>query len=195
MRTSFPLIDSLSASQTPVHFNLGTIGCIQSLPDEGGGPWVLPSRDFHAGMVEVTPSLPRPGRDLEAKLLRVPLEAPLVLLAARHHTVAYYFICDVSEPAAFAALKAANKVGRLEIGFIAETGLPDWSALHLQAKDRASISEALAARDAGAPRQGRLWRQKLGMLLLSLPALLDELGPTERCFHHTAVLLSGAGEA
>lgn len=192
MHTSFPAIDALAASKTPIHFNLGTIGRIESYQVGRYGPWVLPTKDFHGALVETNPGLPRPPRDIDAKLLRVPHGMPLVLLAATHHNVAYYVLCELNEKPAQVALRWASDLGRLEIGFIHDAEPAIWSAMHFDQQVRERLQAELADHKERRSARDESWRDKLGLLLLTLPSLLLEADASAgRCSHHVAVLLSG----
>lgn len=54
----------------------------------------------------------------------------------------------------------------------------------------------VAAFEEGRDQSDQSWRDKLGLLLLSLPALLCEVEPAvARCTHHAAILYSARGDA
>lgn len=105
MTSSFPAVDALFASKTRIHFNLGIIGRLQGHQPGPHGPSVLPLKPFYRALVQTNPGLAGPGRDLDAKLLRVPEGMPLALLAATRHGFAYYAILDLQESAVQAALQ------------------------------------------------------------------------------------------
>lgn len=191
MHSSFPAVDALSAYRTPVYFNFGTVRRLDTYRAETMDSWVLPTEDFYAASVQANPGLPRLGRDLRARLLRVPGEMPLVLLAATHHTAAFYAIFDLQEQAVHATFKAAYKTGRVEIAFTSEADLPAWSAMHLDEATRQCLQTQISECKRGRSRRDDLWRDKFGLLLLSLPALLTEVEPVAGRFtHHAAVLFS-----
>lgn len=77
MHSSFPAIDGLFAHNNPIYFNLGTIDRHESYQLGPHATSVLPLKPFYGALVETNPGLPRPGRDLDAKLLRVPDGMPL----------------------------------------------------------------------------------------------------------------------
>lgn len=150
------------------------------------------SKRFHGALVQTNPGLPCPGRDLEALLLRVPDAMPLALLAARHHEVTYYAIFNLQEAGALAALKHACQSGFLDLGFIPEAGAPRWSALHLDKDTCGGLRKQMAAHKELNTFRDESWRDRLGLLLLGLPALLREVNPAAPLsIHHTAVLFSG----
>lgn len=193
MHTSFPLVDTLSASKSPVHFNLGTIGRFEAHHAGESGPPAARCKPFYGALVEANPGLPRPGRNLEAMRLRVPEDMPLLVLAATNHGVAYYVICDLQEQSARAALRAACALGRLEIGFTCDSEPLSWAAMYLSPQIRYSLLESVAACEAHGIRRDESWRDQLGLLLLCLPSLLTEADrDTVQCSHHAAMLLSGS---
>ena len=142
-------------------------------------------------LVDTNPGLPRPGSSLDAKLLRVPGDMPLVVLAATYHQVAYYAICDLQEQAAPSSLRSACEVGRLQIGFIADAGPVLWFAMHFEQALQRRVQELLAAHAERSGPRDEEWRDRLGLLLLCLPALLAEADPElTQCTHHYAMLVS-----
>ncbi|TFZ08955.1 hypothetical protein [Ramlibacter humi] len=195
MQSDFPAVDELSASKTRIHFNLGTIGRIESHQVGRLGPSVLPTQAFYGALVDRNPGLPRPGRDLEAKLLRVPGGLPLVLLGALHHgCMAYYGIFDPQERTVRSSLAFACSKGRLELGF-AVPGKTFWTAMFLDAPVQERLTALLAKHGSQHGRSSsrdQSWRDQLGLLLLGLPSLLAEAEPEAvGCAHHSVILFSG----
>jgi hypothetical protein len=192
MDSTFPAVDALSGSKTRIHFNLGTIGRLQSYQVGPHGPWTLSNKSFHGALVHTNPDLPRPGRDLDAKVLRVPHGKPLALLAAVHHGITWYVLWEMQDQHVRAALQFACDIGRLEIGFIPEAGPPLWSAMHIEEPVLKALRAPLAVYKGRRGARDESWRDRLGFLLLGLPALLSEAHPeAAMCVVHSAMLLSG----
>jgi hypothetical protein len=193
MRANLPETTSTLNQTSGVNLNLGTIGLLKSHVASQLGAHLPVTRDSYVALAEAHEGLPRPGRDLDCRVLRAPIAAPLVLLGAVHHNVGYYIICNVAERPAWTALKWAQKLGRLEMGFTVDGGNPLWSALHFDEADRQKLAGELEARKNAWRTQDDSWRDRLGLQVLSLPGLLAEVEPTAvRCTQHAAVLLSGS---
>jgi hypothetical protein len=170
----------------------GSIGRVKFSQFAHLGPFALPGEAF-AALVTANHGLPRPGRDLDCRVLTVTETMPLLVLAATYHGVVYYALCNLAEQAAVPALKWVQKLGRLELTFTVADAKPSWSAMHLdeqqQQQQRLGLQLRGRKHERGADDS---WRDKLGLLLLSLPQMLAEVDPTAAsCTHHCAVLLSG----
>ena len=188
MQFNFPAANP-EPSSACVNLNLGAIGRLEANLGRPG-PSVL--KDFHGGRVETNPGLTWPGLHLEAVLLPVPKDMPVLLLAGVHHGMAFYALCDLQEEPAQTALKFATESGRLEIGFIPEGGDLLWSAMRLGPEVRQHLEEQLARLRARRACRDNSWRDRLALLLLDLPSLLSRVHPQGvQCTQHAAVLLSG----
>lgn len=140
----------------------------------------MPAGDAYVALAETHEGLPRPGRDLDCRVLRAPDAARLLLLAAIHHTAAYYLICILAERSTWTALNWVQKLGRLQLGFTTNGTSPTWSALDLDEGSRGQLAGMLRAQKQSRHLSGESWRDRLGRQLLELPGLFTEVEPRRR---------------
>jgi hypothetical protein len=117
----------------------------------------------------------------------------MLVLAAGHHTTAYYVICNLADRATWLSLKRTQQLGRLELGLTSCGIAPQWRPLDLSQQFMV-LAQALKAQQAqkGAWRDGDdSWRDSLGRLLLSLPQLMMSAQPQARFSEHAALLVGG----
>jgi hypothetical protein len=188
------LLNAFASVQTgqSVDFNLGTIGHLHShqVSRLNGSPAACSSDRFgvvaraHAG-------LPRPGRDLECHLLTVAECPTLRVLAATNHSAAYYVIVNLAGRSTQAALRSALEHQRLELVFAAEGDEAQSTAMHFGEEVASQLRGALQTHQDAWQTQDESWRDRLGMLVLALPALLKAAEPQSvRCTQHSVVLAS-----
>ena len=178
-------------TQAGVNFSLGTIGRLESFYVRtlfgSSCHW-----DKSIVLAEGHRGLPRPAHELDCAVLQAPHGTPLVVLAARHHDVAYYVIINLAERGSWNALNRVLKTRRLELGLTSEGVKPLWTSLHFEDEAAQHLHARLRETDKSWRGADETWRDQLGLLLLNLPQQLAALQPeAARCVAHAAVLVSG----
>lgn len=179
-------------TQAGVNLSLGTVGRLESFHVS-----TLFGRSCHWDrsivLAEAHSRLPRPGYELDCTVLQAPQGTPLIVVAARHHDVAYYVISNLAERGSWNAFKRVLRTRRLELGLTTDGVKPFWTSLHFE--DKAAEQLQARLRETGKSwwrGAGDTWRDQLGLLLLNLPQQLAALQPhAPACVAHAAVLASG----
>lgn len=138
--------------------------------------------------------LPRPGSGLDARILSVSECPSLPVIAGVHHTCAYYVIADLAVRAALAAMNGVQKKGGpLKFALVAD-GKPWWTGFYFETPEQLQdLRDAIAGSARAHKVPGEVWRERLGLLLLEVPARLAQVEPLAAgCLQHTVVLASAA---
>lgn len=176
-----------------VNLSLGTIGRIEAFKLSSVSPWAYAGTDSFAVLSSAHAGLPRPGSGLDGRFFVAPECPSLLVLAATHHDHAYYVIVNLADRPTLAAMRGAVKRGPLKFGLLQDGAAPWWSGFYFEDETvLQQLQAAIEARKNAWRTADDAWRDRLGLLVLELPARFAAVDArAAQCSQHSAILASG----
>jgi len=175
---------------TSISTSFGTIGPLQGQLRLILGCASHPDAEKGAALAFVHPGLPRPGRDLECQHFVLNCDAPLLVLATKHHDSCFYVLVNLADSASRQAFSKAYSFSGLELVMIDRLSLASSYLLAVGDESRKALRKAVADHEA-VLRDDHLWLLRLGEVTAHLPEEFAKTNPDagSSVNHHVLVLL------
>lgn len=163
---------STTATKVPcppsISTSFGSIGPLQGQLRLFLGCSSHADNDQGAAVAFAHDGLPKPGRDLECQHFVLDCDAPLLVLATKHHDSCFYVVVNLADTASRQAFSKAYGFSGLELVMVDSVSRASSYMLAVSHESSKSLREVLAGHEAFL-RDDRLWLLRLGEVISGLP--------------------------